>query len=1370
VTAVDDLLIVGVGASAGGVKALRQFFEKVPVDGGISYVAILHLSPEHDSHLAEVLQVSCPLPVTQVREHVRVEPNHVYVISPNQSLSLTDGALSVSKMVRLEERRAPVDIFFRTLADARGSHSVCVLLSGTGSDGSMGLKRIKERGGMCLVQDPAEAEHGDMPRNAMATGLVDHVLSVGEIPAKISAYKRTLGNVRVTEDPTERVETEERAIRDVFAQLRARTGHDFANYKRSTMWRRLERRLAVHELPDLPAYAEYLRENPDEAQSLLKDLLISVTNFFRDREPVEILKRTVIPKLLANKTEEHQVRAWVVGCATGEEAYSLAMLLAEHASNVPGRPSVQVFATDIDDGAIQTAREALYSASDTADVSPERLRRFFTKEGDSYRVRKELREMVLFARHNVIKDPPFSHLDFVSCRNLLIYLNRGAQERVLNLLHFGLRSGGYLFLGTSESIDGSSNLFVPVEKDANIFQSRELPLRPMIALSEPASFVTRPQTTAPIALDERAVNRARERTSYADLHQRLLEEYAPPSVVVNEEYDILHLSDRAAQYLQFVGGEPSTNLLQAIRPELRLDLRTALYQASQIRTRVEAKNLKLQLARGPVIVDIVVRPVLREGDTARGFFLVVFKSRESDPDLQEPETTVTAGEAARHLEDEVVRVRAQQRATVEQYEIQTEELKASNEELQAMNEELRSTAEELETSKEELQSVNEELTTVNQELKIKIEEQSQATNDIQNLVNTTEIAAIFLDRSSRIKLYTPRACDVFNLIPTDSGRPLSDISSPLKDDGLQNDITRVLERLERVEREVETRDGRWHLMNIVPYRTSDDRIDGVVLTFIDVTERKRSEARIAESERRFRAIVSQTTAGVAYADLSGKLLFANKRVAEMFGWQPNDLGSRTLEEITRTDDAAEDSARFERLTREGTPFTVERPIVPLQGAPAWVSVYVSPIRDATNTVESIVAVVLDISQRRRAEEDLRNSEERLRHVLEGITEYALITLDAKGIIEGWNLGAEQMFGYTADEAIGEPSEMIFTPEDRAGGVPQQELRTAREEGRSSDERWQLRKDGSRFFVSGVLSPLGMRGQSGFVKVARDLTERKQYEESLQSAHDELEARVVDRTRQLAALNAALEKELGERREAEERVRKLLSRLITVQEDERRRIARDLHDDLGQKMTALHLKLESLRRRHTDGTELHAQVQDAQSFVRKLDRDLDFFTWELRPAALYDLGLAPALRDYVTQWSNNYNIHAEFDTIGIGAERLRSDVEINMYRIAQEALNNVYKHAQATKTNVVLQRRDNSLVLSVEDNGVGFDTVDVDEHGRGIGLIGMRERAALMNGSVEIERAASGGTTVLISAPWMLRADGAEPPTEPRRPAGNRKRK
>ncbi|HKE84187.1 MAG TPA: CheR family methyltransferase [Vicinamibacterales bacterium] len=843
----NEFLIVGIGASAGGIRAFKEFFENVPADSGIAYVLVLHLSPEHESHLAEVLQVSAAIPVIEVRDRVLVEPNHVYVISPNVSMTLLDGHLAASEITRIEERRAPVDVFFRTLADAHGAYSVCVVLSGTGANGSMGLKRVKERGGICLVQDPDEADYPDMPRHAIATELVDQVLPVVEMPARILAYRDRLGTVRIPEEPGERVESDESALREIFARVRTRTGHDFTNYKRATVLRRIERRIGVHQLTDLPSYAHFVQERPEEASALLKDLLISVTSFFRDPDAFAALERTVLPRIFASKGEDDQVRVWVAGCATGEEAYSIAMLLTEFGANVPGGPSLQVFATDIDEAAVAIAREGLYTLNDAADVSPERLRRFFTKEGERYRVRKEIREIVLFAHHNLIKDPPFSHLDLVSCRNLLIYLNRAAQNRVIEVLHFAVNPNGYLLLGSSESVDGAGDLFAIVDKSTHLFQSRAVPARFSVSLTAVSSRQRDVQS------GERSADaRGRERPSFPDLHQRLLEQYAPPSVVVNEEHDIVHLSERVGRYLQFGGGEPSQNVLRVVRPEIRLELRTALYQAAQNRTNVEARGLKVRVDGHQVLVDLFVKPVLRAEDPARGFFLIVFNESDESGDVvrAESSTSVSTTEPARHLEDELIRLKSQLRATIEQHETQAEELKASNEELQAINEELRSATEELETSKEELQSVNEELRTVNQELKVKIEEQSQANNDIQNLVNSTDIGTIFLDRSSRIKLFTPRARDIFSLIPTDRGRPLSDINSHLVDADLQTDIDKVLDDLERIEREVQTKDGRWQLMRLAPYRTYDERIDGVVMTFVDVTERRASEQHLRDADRR----------------------------------------------------------------------------------------------------------------------------------------------------------------------------------------------------------------------------------------------------------------------------------------------------------------------------------------------------------------------------------------------------------------------------------------------------------------------------------------------------------------------------------------
>jgi two-component system CheB/CheR fusion protein len=840
-----QFLVVGIGGSAGAIGSFREFFRHVPADSGMAYVVILHLSPDHESHLAEVVQAAAKIPVVQVREQVHVAPDHVYVIPPNKSLALDDGTLVLSSVTSFEERRAPIDIFFRTLAVSHDSRAVCVVMSGSGSDGTMGLRRVKEYNGLVVVQDPTEAAFGEMPRNCIATGLVDFVVPAAEMPGRILHYRDQLRTLHVAEE-TARPETDdEQALMEVYTILRLRTGHDFINYKRPTVLRRIERRMAIRDMATLPAYAGFLRERNDEAHALLAELLISVTNFFRDCEVWEKVERDIIPKLVSSKGPEDHLRVWVPGCATGEEAYSIAMLLAEK-----GAQNVQIFATDLDQQAIVRAREGWYSETEIADVTPERLRRFFLKDGEGYRVRRDLREMVLFAHHNVIKDPPFSHLDFISCRNLLIYLNRAAQQRTLEVMHFALERGGYLLLGTAEAVDSSPSLFSLVDKEAHLYQSRGVERAPLVA--------PLPRATAPI--DVRALltspsepppleRRVRDSFAPIDLHHQLLEQYAPPSVVVDELYHIVHLSERAHRYLQVPRGEATSNVLHMVRQELRIDLRSALFQATQKRTTVAARNLEVHAGDRPERIDLIVSPALNDEDPSRGYFLVVFEQANRRDD--EPAREAMAVEpGTRSLEDELLRVKGQMRSTIEQYEVQVEEAKAANEELQAMNEELRSTAEELETSQEELQSVNEELQTVNQELKVKIDEISHAGDDLRNLMTSTEIATIFVDRSLRVKLFTPRAREVFNLIAADVGRPLSDITNRLVLNDLAEEMAFVLDRLQTVEREVQTADDCWFLMRLLPYRTSEDRIDGVVLTFLDVTERHKSQEALRKSEER----------------------------------------------------------------------------------------------------------------------------------------------------------------------------------------------------------------------------------------------------------------------------------------------------------------------------------------------------------------------------------------------------------------------------------------------------------------------------------------------------------------------------------------
>jgi len=861
----DDFFVVGIGASAGGINALREFFAHVRADSGITYVVILHLSPQHESNLPALLQNQTAVPVTQVTETINVAPNHIYVIPPSKYLAIMDGHIQLAEPERPHGGHTSIDLFFRTLADAYGKNAVAILLSGTGGDGILGLGRIKEEGGFVIAQDPAEAEYPDLPRSAIDTALVDLVLPVAEMPAKLVALRNGASSLRI---PAEREETlpgapDEQALREVLTLMRLRTGNDFGQYKRPTLLRRIARRMQVHELAEMDAYLNFLREHPEEITALMRDLLITVTNFFRDHEAFEVLEKEIVPKLFAGKEANDQVRVWSIGCATGEEAYSIAILLAEYAAGLSEPPKIQIFATDIDDRAIAEARDCSYPATITLDVSPERLRRFFVKEGERYKIKKELRDTVLSAQHNVLRDPPFSKLDLVVCRNLLIYLNRKMQERVLEICHFALRPEGYLFLGASESAEDAAALFAPVDQKQRIYSRRVLvgPVHPLPNLPADKWKVKIPQRTS----DNDGAT-----VSAGQLHQEVVEQVAPPSVLINEDYDILHVSAHAGRYLQVSGGEPTRNLLKLVHPDLRLNLHEALLAAKSRAegAAAESRRLRIEIDGQPRSLRLTVRRVAGSPEAARGFFLVIF---DEDTDVSPSATAQPVSKAGElpvvlQLEQELQRTKDHLRMSIEQYETSTEELKASNEELQAINEELRSTTEELETSKEELQSVNEELTTVNQEYKEKIEELGHANSDLQNLMASTDIGTIFLDRALQIKLYTPRAQQLFNVTRADIGRPLEHFTHKLDYAALNQDAEQVLRTLQSIEREIRSTDDAWYLARLAPYRTLEDKIEGVVLTFVDITRRKRDEERL----RRQTAILRQQA---QILDLAHVLIF-----------------------------------------------------------------------------------------------------------------------------------------------------------------------------------------------------------------------------------------------------------------------------------------------------------------------------------------------------------------------------------------------------------------------------------------------------------------------------------------------------------------
>jgi two-component system CheB/CheR fusion protein len=839
--------VAGIGSSAGGVEALRALFQNMPADTGMAFILVSHLARDHHSLLPEIVARHSAMPVRTAEHGAAIAPNNVYVGPPNHILTVADGTL------RLTPRPAgqlhnPIDVFLSSLAAACGDAAIGILLSGSGSDGALGIKAIKEHGGLTLAQGPDGRGplHSDMPKAAIASGAVDIVAPVEEMPARLADYAQSFRilEAKTQQDAQETADDDREAYVPIYQLLIRQVGHDFSGYKEKTFTRRVRRRMQLAGFTRLQDYVERLQNEPDEVTLLFRDLLISVTNFFRDRDAFDALAQLVFPKLLAGTRPADTVRIWCPGCATGEEVYSIAILAREHLDSMSNPPKVQIFASDIDESALAVARAATYPEALMENVSPARRKRFFTSNEASYAVRKELRDMCIFAAHSVVRDPPFSRIDLISCRNLLIYLGGEFQSHVIPVLHYALREGGYLFLGTSENVTQHGHLFAPVDKKQRIFQRRDHATTP---LRSPFFF---PQARLP---GTRRL--AHEPSAAADLRRtvenRVMERFAPAHVVVNSEGDILHFSPRTGRYLEAPTGSPNRQLLAMARRGLRLDLSNALREAIEKRVPVVRENVEVELDDRRRLINLTIEPF---GPPADPLFLVLFTEVAGQPvPAPTPGRDGEEGgaEYAERLEQELHETRERLQSTIEEYETGVEELKSSNEELQSINEEMQSTNEELETSKEELQSVNEELHTVNAELNAKVDEVDTAHSDLRNIFDSTQIATIFLDKGLLIRSFTRAATAIFNLIAGDCGRPLTDIASNLADTDLRRDVQAVFERGEPIERNVRRADGTAdYLMRLLPYRGNDRAIEGVIVTFVDVT-------RIVEAEARQRTMVEE---------------------------------------------------------------------------------------------------------------------------------------------------------------------------------------------------------------------------------------------------------------------------------------------------------------------------------------------------------------------------------------------------------------------------------------------------------------------------------------------------------------------------------
>lgn len=1164
----------------------------LPVNPGMAFVVVQHLDPHHESILHKLLSKTTEMPVIQVEDGMVLEPDHVYVIPPNNDMAIRERTLRLLSRRRTAGRHLPINRFFVSLAEDQKSAAIGVILSGTASDGTVGLQAIKSEGGVAFAQDPKSAGYPGMPESAILAGCVDFVLPPEDIARELIRLehlpyaKRTAAVLEA-----EPLFVGAADLQKIIHILRTATGVDFSLYKTGTIKRRVARRMILHKIESLQRYGSYLEQNAIEVAALYQDIFIHVTSFFREPETFAALQRRVLPRLMANRPQGEPLRIWVPGCSTGEEAYSIAITLLEFLDKRASGAAVQIFGTDISATAVDRARAGTYPESAVANVSPERLERFFVKAGDSYQIGKQVRDRCVFARHDLGKDPPFSKLDLISCRNVLIYMSAALQERVLSFFHYALKPAGFLLLGKSEALGSSAHLFIEEESKCKIYSrnpavAARSALAPADHAKAPARAATAESTGAAFDL-EKAVERI------------IWQRYAPAALVVDAGLQVLHFEGNAGPYLAPARGAATLHVLKLVREELALDLRTALHRAKKEETPVRREGIRFPQDGGSKTVNLEVIPV--KGRHARGADFLILIEEVPARGAAEPREAGEEDELV-HLRQELASTREHLQSIIESQEATNEALTVEHEEVLSANEELQSTNEELETAKEELQSSNEELTTLNEELQNRNAELGQLTNDLSNLLVGVSIPVIIVGGDRRIRRFTPAAEPLLNLIPTDVGRPISDIRPDIDVPDLDSLISEVSGQGSLVEREVQGRDGHWYSLRMRPYKTAENKIDGVLMALMDIDVMKRGldQARLSLDD------------AVAERDLSASLL-------------------------------------------------------DMSGA-------------------------------------------------------LIVILDPAGRIIAFNHACQEMSGYSFREVKGRTLwDFLLPPEevDEAKAAFAGILEGA-EPARTYERTW-IGKDGSRRVIAS--SSIARRGADDAVRqivsTGIDITQRKLAEDALRRSEDQL--------------------------------RRLMANLFTAQEEERKRVARELHDDVNQRMAMLANEVATLEQTPPGSARLiRKQLRSLRERVDQLSDDLRRTAHHLHPSALDHFGLVAALESHCSDFLKLHPIQLKLAHRSV-PESIPFEVSLCLYRVTQECLNNIAKHSGAREVTVAIRGDKDGILLSVIDNGTGFDPSLVADQS-GLGIVGIRERVRLVDGTVSINSQPGHGTQIDVRVPLTKRME------------------